>query len=99
MIFACFGQTFVLWIGAWLLNVPPFSAAALASAAYLLAALAVAALLDARTWWVSFCMMGPALGSALMPLYTFEWAALLGPVGGAGLSFLWWRPAVSEVPR
>ncbi len=98
VIFACFGQTFVLWIGAWLLNVPPFSAAALAGAAYVLAALAVAALLDARTWWVAVCMMVPALGSVLMPRFTFEWAALLGPVGGAGLSYLWWRPA-SEAPR
>ena len=43
-------------------------------------------------------MVVPALGSVLMPRFTFEWAALLGPVGGAGLSYLWWRPA-SEAPR
>jgi hypothetical protein len=96
VILATFGQTFVLWTGAWLLDVPPRSAAALAGAAYLLAALAVAAILDARTWWVSLLMLVPAMGGALMPAYTFEWTALLGPLGGAGLAYLWWQPARAE---
>jgi hypothetical protein len=96
VILATFGQTFVLWAGAWLLDVPPRSAAALAGAAYLLAALAVAAILDARTWWVSLLMLVPAVGGALMPAYTFEWTALLGPLGGAGLAYLWWQPTRAE---
>lgn len=92
LVLATFAQTFVLWTGAALLGVPAKSAAALAGAAYVLAALSVAAILDSRTWWVGLLMLLPALGAALSPSYVFEWTALLGPIGGAGLALMWWRP-------
>lgn len=96
VILATFGQTLVLWIGAWLLDVPPRSAAALAGAAYVLAALTVAAILDARTWWVAFVMMVPATVGAMHPAYVFEATAALGPLGGTGLAYLWWKPSAAE---
>jgi hypothetical protein len=89
VILATFGQTFVLWTGAWLLDVPPRSAAALAGAAYLLAALAVAAILDARTWWVSLLMLVPAMGGALMPATPTRAAWSQGEVIWARAAWAW----------
>ncbi len=93
IVLAAFAQTFVLWLGAAALGVAAHHAAVLAFAIYVLAGMSVAAVLDPRTWWGSVLMLPLAFGAARAPEYVFYFTAGLGPIGGAGLAYLWWKPA------
>jgi len=96
IVFAAFAETFILWLGATVLGIEAHQTAVLAFAVYVLAGLAVAAVLDPRTWWGAALMLLPAFGAARTPENVFYYTACLGPIGGAGLAYLWWRPATAE---
>ena len=95
IVFAAFAETFILWLGASALGVEAHHTAVLAFAVYVLAGLAVAAVLDPRTWWGAALMLLPAFGAARAPEHVFYYTACLGPIGGAGLAYLWWRPVAT----
>ncbi len=92
IVFAAFAQTLVVWLGATVLGIEPHRTAVLAFGGYVLAGLAVAAVLDVRTSWGVVAMLPFAFGAALHPEYVFHFTACLGPIGGAGLAYLWLRP-------
>ncbi|MCA9574819.1 MAG: protein kinase [Sandaracinaceae bacterium] len=92
IVFAAFAEILVVWVGALAIGLSPHQAAVLGFAVYVLAGLAVAVVLDPRTWWGSLLMLGLALGAARWPQHVFYFTAALGPIGGAGLAYLWWHP-------
>ncbi len=96
IVFAAFAETFILWLGGAVLGIEAHQTAVLAFAVYVLAGLAVAAVLDPRTWWGAALMLLPAFGAAHTPEHVFYYTACLGPIGGVGLAYLWWRPATAE---
>ncbi|MCA9532848.1 MAG: serine/threonine protein kinase [Myxococcales bacterium] len=98
IVFAAFAEIFVLWLGAALLDIPAHQAAVLAFGVYVLAGFAVAAVLDPRTWWGSLLMLPLAFGAARWPAHVFYFTAGLGPIGGAGLAYLWWYPSEPDTP-
>jgi hypothetical protein len=75
-----------------MLGIDAHQTAVLAFAVYALAGLAVAAVLDPRTWWGAASMLPLAFGAARWPEHVFYFTAGLGPIGGAGLAYLWWHP-------
>ena len=93
IVFAAFAETFVVWLGAAHLGIDPHKTAVLGFAGYVLAGLAVATVLDARTWWGVLLMLAPAFAAARDPANVYFYTAALGPIGGAGLAYLWQRPA------
>ncbi len=96
IIYCAFASCFVLFLDGAMRSMDPHVITVLAHAVYFTAFAAVAALVDARTWWVPIAILIPSALGALQPEHVLLWSAFLGPLCGYGMVRYWRRPREAQ---